>query len=71
MLHSSLHQGVRGCVRHDSGRADQIPLKAKDQGTVRGTYEWTESGGTIRNTQKDKSLARRHGFIEHKGKKYQ
>lgn len=58
-------------VGHDNGLAKPIPLAAKDAVTVRGLYEWTESGGTIRGTQKDVTLARRHGWVEHKGKKYQ
>lgn len=58
-------------VGHDNGMSDPIPLSTNDRVTVRGTYEWTESGGTIRGTHKDNSLARKHGWLEHKGKKYQ
>ena len=64
-------EGQHLLVGHDNGMADQIPLTVKDAVTVRGMYEWTESGGTIRGTQKDNSMERRHGFVEHKGKKYQ
>lgn len=58
-------------VGHDNGLANPIPLSARDSVIVRGIYQWTESGGTIRGTHKDNTLARRHGWVEHKGKKYQ
>ena len=58
-------------VGHENGLAKPIPLEARDHVIVRGMYEWTESGGSIRGTQKDNSLARQHGWVEHKGNKYQ
>ena len=58
-------------VVHQNGGKEWIPLAARDDVTVRGDYQWSELGGVIRGTQRDNSLERRHGWIEHKGKKYQ
>lgn len=57
-------------VGHDSGASNPIPLFTLDEVTVRGEYEWTEKGGTIRSTQRDNSLKRRHGWIAHKDQRY-
>ena len=57
-------------VYHDYGNDEPIPLSARDQVVVRGDYDWSESGGTIRRTERDLSLERLHGWVEHKGKKY-
>ena len=62
--------GQRLMVAHDNGLQGPIPLSPRDEITVRGGYEWTESGGTIRNTERDHSLKRLHGWVEHKGKRY-
>ena len=57
-------------VGHDNGRDEPIPLSPRDEVVVRGDYVWSESGGTIRRTERDLSLERLHGWVEHKGKKY-
>ena len=57
-------------VGHDNGVSAAIPLFVLDEVTVRGEYEWTEKGGTIRSTQRDSSLNRRHGWIAIKDKRY-
>jgi len=62
--------GLRLMVAHDHGPAEPIPLKPRDEVTVRGRYEWTETGGTLRNTERDSSLSRLHGWILHDGRKY-
>ena len=62
--------GQHFLVGHHSDASDAIPLLARENIVVRGEYEWTESGGTIRQTQRDTSLRRRHGWIEYKGKRY-
>ena len=63
-------EGQHLLVGHDFGYGDPIPLTPKDRVTVRGGYEWTESGGIIRHTERDHSLNRLHGWIVHEGKKY-
>lgn len=62
--------GQRLMVAHDNGLNSPIPLSPRDEVTVRGGYEWTESGGTVRNTERDHSLKRLHGWVDHKGKRY-
>ena len=57
-------------VMHLNDMKEMIPLKVSDVVKVRGEYFWTETGGTIHNTERDFSLARRHGWVEHKGKTY-
>ena len=62
--------GQHFLVGHNNGESNSIPLLVRESVIVRGEYEWTESGGTIRRTQRDNSLKRRHGWIEYKGKRY-
>ncbi len=57
-------------VMHLNHPKEMIPLTVSDKVRVRGEYFWTETGGTIHNTERDLSLARRHGWVEHNGKKY-
>ena len=58
-------------VMHLYGKKKMIPLKVSDTVRVRGEYFWTETGGTIHNTERELSLDRRHGWVEHDGKKWQ
>ena len=58
-------------VMHLNGKKKMIPLKVSDTVRVRGEYVWTETGGTIHNTDRELSLDRRHGWVEHDGKKWQ
>jgi len=62
--------GQRLLVAHDYGLGERIPLNPLEPVTVRGEYEWTETGGTIRGTKRDRSLKRRHGWVEYDGRKY-
>ncbi len=57
-------------VVHKHGFKEWIPLAARDRVTVRGKYQWTEMGGIIRDTQRDSSLDRMHGWIRHEGERY-
>ena len=57
-------------VNHENNPSDPLPISPRDQVTVRGRYEWTELGGTIRMTNRDNSLQRRHGWIEYEGKRF-
>lgn len=62
--------GLRLMVAHDHGLDEPIPLKPRDEVTVRGQYEWTETGGTLWNTGRDRSLRRLHGWVLLDGRKY-
>jgi len=66
----SLTNGQDVMVVHDIQAANPVPLSLGDQVTVRGYYSWTETGGTISRTHRDRSLQRRHGWINHQGTHY-
>lgn len=57
-------------VLHDQVSGDRVPVKVDDTVLVRGEYQWTETGGTLRFTQRDYSPRRMHGWIEHQGRRY-
>ena len=57
-------------IMHMNDRKERIPLTANDRIKVRGEYSWSETGGTIHSTERDMSLARRHGWVEHQGRTY-
>jgi len=58
-------------VVHDQKAGRRVPVSVGDTVLVRGEYMWTETGGTLRNTQRDFSPRRLHGWIDHKGDRYQ
>lgn len=66
-----LENGQSLLVVHDKRASGGVPVSVDDRVTVRGEYKWSETGGRVQNTQHDPSLERRHGFVEHKGKRYQ
>lgn len=65
-----LTNGQSLLVLHDRVAAKPVPVKVNDTVLVRGEYQWTETGGTLRFTQRDYSARRRHGWIEHQGQRY-
>lgn len=65
-----LPNGQSILVIHNRDRGGEVPLDIDDQVLVRGEYLWSETGGTIRNTERDMSTQRRHGWIDHEGKRY-
>jgi len=66
-----LQNGLTLTVVHDKHDGGEVPAAIGDAVTVRGKYKWSETGGSLQNTQHDPSIERRHGFIEHDGKRYQ
>ena len=66
-----LRNGQDLLILHDLGQADRVPVATGDLVTVRGEYDWSETGGTMRRTFRDHSLGRRHGWIEHKTIRYE
>jgi hypothetical protein len=58
-------------VVHDQKAGGRVPVSVGDSVLVRGEYVWTETGGTLRNTQRDFSPRRLHGWIDHEGIRYQ
>jgi hypothetical protein len=65
-----LENGQTLLVVHDQEAAGRVPVSIDDRVTVRGEYTWSETGGILKNTVRDLSPRRRHGFIEHKDKRY-
>lgn len=65
--------GVSGqslLVTHDLSRSERIPVAVGDTVMVRGEYVWTEPGGMLEWTTRDIGSGDRHGWVEHKGKRY-
>jgi len=65
-----LSNGQSILVVHRAGADSRVPARVNDNVLVRGEYVWTETGGTIRNTERDLSTQRRHGWIEYQGERY-
>lgn len=65
-----LANGQSLLVLHDQVSSDRVPVKIDDTVLVRGEYQWTETGGTLRFTQRDYSPRRMHGWIDHQGQRY-
>jgi uncharacterized protein YxjI len=67
----NLPNGRNVMIVHDLGRSDRVPVSLHDEVNVRGEYEWTETGGMIHWTHHDIGPDRRHGWIDHRDKRYQ
>lgn len=65
-----LTNGQMLLVIHDQEVAGRVPVSVGDSVLVRGEYVWTETGGTLRYTQRDYSTRRLHGWIDHRGERY-
>lgn len=65
-----MQHGQTVLVIHNRESGGEVPLSIGDEVLVRGEYLWSETGGTIRFTERDFSAQRRHGWIEHKGQVY-
>jgi hypothetical protein len=65
-----LSNGQMVLVTHDQEAAGRVPVAVGDPVLVRGEYVWTETGGTLRHTQRDYSTRRLHGWIDHRGERY-
>lgn len=66
-----LENGQSLLIVHDQVAAKRVPVAIDDTVTVRGLYRWSETGGTVEFTHRDPSAKRRHGWIDHAGKRYQ
>jgi len=65
-----LPSGQSLLVVHNQRIAERVPVAANDTVVVRGEYQWTETGGALRHTQRDYTPRRRHGWIDHNGERY-
>ena len=65
-----LKNGQTILVVHNQKIGERVPVAVNDTVLVRGEYQWSETGGTLRHTQRDYTPRRRHGWIDHKGERY-
>lgn len=65
-----LTNGQMVLVIHDQEAAGRVPVSVGDTVLVRGEFVWTETGGTLRQTHRDYSARRLHGWIDHQGERY-
>ena len=65
-----LRNGQNLLVSHAITASGMVQAGVGDEVIARGEYRWTETGGSIQWTHRDDSSRRRHGWIEHKGKRY-
>jgi len=66
-----LDNGHTLLISHNLELASRIPLEPWDPIWIRGEYEWNEQGGVVHWTHRDPGMGLKHGWIEHKGQRYQ
>lgn len=66
-----LDNGHRLLVSHNLDESSPVPLAATSKVHIKGEYDWTESGGMIHWTHKDRSGKRAGGWIAYDGIRYQ
>jgi len=65
-----LPNGQSLLVVHNQKIGKRVPVAMNDTVLVRGEYQWTETGGTLKHTERDYTPHRRHGWIDHRGERY-
>jgi hypothetical protein len=65
-----LPNGQSLLVVHNQKIGERVPVAMNDTVLVRGEYQWTETGGTLKHTERDYTPHRRHGWIDHRGERY-
>jgi hypothetical protein len=66
-----LDNGHTVLVAHNLGLAERVPLQEWDLVKVRGEYEYNPQGGVVHWTHRDPGAGIKHGWIEHKGLRYE
>jgi len=66
-----LDNGHTVLVAHNIKLAARVPLQEWDLVTVRGEYEFNAQGGVVHWTHRDPGMGIKHGWIEHKGLRYE
>jgi hypothetical protein len=66
-----LDNGHTMLVAHNLDLAGEAPLEQWDAVKIRGEYTWGEQGGTVRWTHRDPGAGIKHGWIEHRGNRYE
>lgn len=66
-----LDNGHTVLVAHNLDLAERVPLEEWDLVQVRGEYEFNAQGGVVHWTHRDPGMGIKHGWIEHKGRRYE
>jgi hypothetical protein len=66
-----LDNGHTVLVAHNLDLAERVPLEEWDLVRVRGEYEFNAQGGVVHWTHRDPGMGIKHGWIEHKGLRYE
>jgi len=66
-----LDNGHTVLIAHNISLAERVPLQEWDIVSVRGEYEFNPQGGVVHWTHRDPGMGIKHGWIEHKGLRYQ
>jgi hypothetical protein len=65
-----LDNGHTLVVAQNLDQASKAPLERWDQVKIRGEYTWHEQGGIVAWTHRDPGAGLKHGWIEHRGNRY-
>ena len=66
-----LDNGHTVLVAHNLDLSPRVPLAEWDPVRIRGEYEWNAQGGVVHWTHRDPGAGLKHGWIEHKGERYE
>lgn len=66
-----LSNGHTLLVAHNTALAERVPVRAGDDLSLRGRYEWNHKGGVMHWTHHDPDGDIEGGWIEHRGQRYQ
>ena len=65
-----LDNGHTLLVAQNLKQSSRAPLEKWDQVKIRGEYTWHEQGGIVDWTHRDPGAGLKHGWIEHRGNRY-
>ncbi len=66
-----LDNGHSLLIAHNLKLASRVPLEPYDPIRVRGEYVWNAQGGVVHWTHRDPGAGLKHGWIEHRGQRYE
>ncbi len=66
-----LDNGHSILIAHNLDLAERVPVDEWDLVRVRGEYEFNPQGGVVHWTHRDPGLGIKHGWIEHRGMRYE
>lgn len=66
-----LDNGHTLLIAHNLDLAERVPLDEWDLVKIRGEYEYNPQGGVVHWTHRDPGMGIKHGWIEHRGIRYE